>query len=169
MRPKRQLVSNEYRICHECEEPFVAETALQFLCKDCKPFCKGCKNKFDPINKTSIICTECSIKIANEVCTNCGETDYPSRTGLLNGYGHCADCVSLEERYKVTDDSSNRNWCRICKKVEIESKHTVCRECLTKEDTCTYCAKNKKYVSEYCCTSCEKIFMEEEKTYKLPL
>lgn len=127
----------------------------------------GCNTKFSPLNKAVRICPDCEHKKAHGQCTYCGSGEYPRD---LNRVGHCSECQQMEDKFSLIDNSSRRLWCKTCEEELKEDEHfNLCNTCLTKQDTCKHCSTNTKYVSEFACNQCKRRYMNQGKTYKLPL
>lgn len=163
--PESSLIN---RYCAECEEAFAAQEPLQFICDDCKPYCKGCTRQFNPSSRTAILCVECEIKIAQEICTCCSTMEYPNREGVLDKYGHCPDCADESSKYDLIDHGSDKHICKSCPNELFDKDYILCNNCLVEKVPCPQCKENVIYKTEYCCEECEKRLTRAEKIFKLP-
>ena len=134
---------DDFLYCGLCNDKYVPGNALQYLCNNCKPKCRGCKKQFDPVLKTEYLCTSCLSK-ANSMgtCAKCGDLSQ------LDEDATCSDCVSRS----IPREFST---CVECLKVEM-AKGDICLLCQSKEITCPSCMQEKINAKEYKCNTCRK-------------
>lgn len=136
--------------CAECNNLYVPNHELQFLCLSCLPACLGCGHKFNPLTKEDSLCPTCTIKAGGVgSCSRCGTTSQ------LSGLALCDDC---ESRHIPTP-----TYCNECLINKVRMTH-ICSPCSKKTKLCPRCMTNDMKVTFYVCKECQKD--QEEKLFR---
>lgn len=130
--------------CTACGNRYEPTHESQFLCESCKPKCRGCEKKFNPVDdKTDSLCESC-YKISNTIgnCSKCGDLSQ------LDESAHCDGCSTRRSH-------SSKEFCIECD-VNKPTMGQICTNCLGKTKMCPRCLENSIESRFYICKGCRE-------------
>jgi len=136
------------RECADCETIFTAHSEDQWQCQDCLPNCKGCSDKFVPMDRNDLLCVTCHDKKRQGICTYCDSKS----AQLTDGEGWCMECS--EDDYYTRSYSMTPFKCERCYDEEVMYEGQTCEVCQAATFKCPSCKEYKCDSSQIICSDC---------------